>query len=755
MNNFHLSAPDIFRHGLFLALVSLFSLMCVSGTVVAQLPQTGTAFGRIVIPLSGTWKFKAGDAKESVSQTANNDADGWANIHVPANWYLEGHDISGVAWYSKKFNLPNEVAHKHVTLNFSGVDYTAEVWLNGKYIGFHEGYFQAFSFDITKAIVFGKENQLMVKVNSPLEKMVEDWSLHKRYIKGIFGHHDTRPGGAWSARGQEKNTGGIWASVELEIHEAALIEEAKVTPHLHLNEHSADAEVQLHIGLQQATALPAKIQLKLKPYNFPSTQSVSKEIFQNLVPGFNSVNVPITVKDPALWWPWDQGKPNLYQLEINVVANDQVIDTKTVAFGFRDVRYDKTNNEWRINGNRMFLRGTNYIATQWLSEMTAERFVRDIALMKSANVNIVRVHAHVTADDYYRLCDEAGLLNWQDFPLQWGYKDDEEFTRNAVRQARDMVNGLFNHPSIIAWSLINEPTWDATWMKTKYKHYNKSQNKDLTDKLYQAIYPLDRTRYVHPFSASAEHPWLGWYSGSWLDYNQATNVSLVTEFGAQALPDLSNLRKIVAEEDLWPVTDKQWDEWEFHNFRRQETFKYAKVSMGTAPAEFVRNTQEYQAKLIKLAAESYRRQRYHPVSGIFQFMFVEDWPSMNWGMVDYWRSPKLGYYALQQAYQPVLPSIEWKQENFKRGETASFELWAINDLHTSYPGARINYSLRNGKTVLETHKLTTDIDADSGKKIKTLSWNNLVPGHYELVHTIVDSKGNNLGVNAHEFEVKP
>lgn len=204
MNTFHLSIPDIFRHSLLLAIISLFPLICVSGTVVAQLPQNGTAFGRLAIPLSGTWKFKPGDLKESVSQASNTDTKAWANIHVPANWYLEGHDISGVAWYSKTFTLPNEVAHKHITLNFSGVDYTAEVWLNGKYIGFHEGYFQAFSFDVTKAIVFGKENQLMVKVNSPLEKMVEDWSLHKQYIKGIFGHHDTRPGGAWSERGQEK-----------------------------------------------------------------------------------------------------------------------------------------------------------------------------------------------------------------------------------------------------------------------------------------------------------------------------------------------------------------------------------------------------------------------------------------------------------------------------------------------------------------------------------------------------------------------
>lgn len=744
------------QQGLIWAFVTLFPLFGFASPLLTQQQhQNAILFGRHIIPLSGAWKFKPGDLKESVSETSINDADGWVNIHVPANWYLEGHDISGIAWYKKTFRLPGEFSHKHIALKFSGVDYTAEVWLNGKYIGFHEGFFQPFSFDITKIVDFGKENQLMVKVNSPLEKMVEDWSLHKRYIKGIFGHHDTRPGGAWSEHGQEKNTGGIWAPVELEIHEVAFIEEVKVTPRLNLLENSADAQVNFQVSLKQTSAMPVKILLNLKPYNFPSTQSVTKEIIQNLSPGINSITMPITVKDPALWWPWDQGKANLYQLEINVVANGQVIDTKTVRFGFRDVFYDKAINEWHINGKRMFLRGTNYIATQWLSEMSPERFAQDIALMKAANINIVRVHAHVTSAEYYRLCDETGLLNWQDFPLQWGYTEEEAFQGNAIRQARDMVNGLFNHPSIIAWSLINEPPWDATWMKVKYKHYNKLQNKTLTDKLYQAIYPLDKTRYMHPFSASAEHPWLGWYSGHWLDYNQPSKVSLVSEYGAQALPDLTNLRKIINEEDLWPVTDEQWAIWKYHNFRQKESFLIAKISKGSTPAEFVRNTQEYQAKLIKYAAESLRRQRYHPVSAIFQFMFVEDWPSMNWGIVDYWRFPKLGYYALKQAYQPVLPSIEWKQENYKRGETASFKLWIINDLHTSYADAQVAYSLRNRDTLLESHKLTMDIDADSGEKIKTLDWSNLSPGNYELIYTIADNKGNNLGVNTHEFHIDP
>jgi beta-mannosidase len=733
----------------------VYPALSISETVSEKSVQSDFAAGNKIIALSGTWKFKRGELGVAVGPISKEDIGLWEDIRVPANWYLEGKDISGIAWYSKNFTLPNEVARKSISLNFSGVDYIAEVWLNGKYIGSHEGYFQPFSFDITKSMVFGKENHLMVKVNSPLEKMVEDWSLHKRYIKGIFGHHDTRPGGAWSARGQEKNTGGIWGAVNLEIHDSAIIDEVKVTPRLNLPAHSANADIQLHVGLKQSTAKPVTIQFSIKPFNFPSTQSVIKEVSQTLSPGFNSVYVPIKVEKPELWWPWDQGKPNLYQLTINIVADNQVIETKTTTFGFRDVRYDKAKNEWRINGRRMFLRGTNYIATQWLSEMTPERFTQDIALMKAANINIVRVHAHVTADDYYRQCDEAGLLNWQDFPLQWGYLDDDAFTQNAIRQARDMVNIFYNHPSIIVWSLINEPTWDATWMVTKYKHYNKLQNKGLTDKLYQAIYPMDKTRYVHPYSASGEHPWLGWYSGSWLDYAKPTDISIVAEFGAQALPGINNLRKIIDEPNLWPVTDEQWDLWEFHNFRRKETFQYAKVPKGSTPAEFIRNTQEYQSKLIKLAAESYRRQRYHPVSGIFQFMFVEDWPSMNWGIVDYWRLPKLGYAALKQAYQPVLPSIEWKQESYKRGETANFELWAINDLPTPYHDAQITYSLRTGNTLLETHTFSADIEADSGKKIKSLSWNNLVPGHYELVHTISDNKGNNLGVNSHEFDIKP
>lgn len=746
-----------YRVPFFFICLLVFTASCTSYSLKEGQFQANTESVRHVIPLSGTWKFKPSTLpSDNFSAIGINDSS-WTDIKVPANWYLEGHDISGVAWYKKHFRLPDTLDGKRVSLNFSGVDYTAEVWLNGHPIGFHEGYFQPFSFDVTDAVVFGQDNVLTVKVNSPLENAREDkdWSLHKRLIKGIFGHHDTRPGGAWSERGQEHNTGGIWADVNLEVHDVARIDHVQVSPKLNLEKNQATAGVAFQIALKQNADLPTKVRLTLKPDNFPSSESTTTQIEQTLVAGDNQLNIPITINNPQLWWPWEHGKANLYSLEIAVLADDKVIDSKRVTFGFREVNYDKDKKIWTINGKRFFLRGTNYIATQWLSEMTPARFEQDIALMKGANVNIVRIHAHITAEDFYRLCDEQGLLIWQDFPLQWGYADDDEFHRNAVRQAKEMVDIFYNHPSIAAWSLINEPAWDAEWMKYKYPSYKKDYNKKLTEELYQAIEPLDKTRHVHAYSATVEHPWLGWYTGSWLDYNKPAPFDIITEYGAQALPDLPALRKIFNEDELWPVTDKQWAKWEYHNFQPKETFKNAKVPMGNTPTEFIRNTQNYQAKLIKLAAESYRRQRYNPVNSIFQFMFVEDWPSMNWGVVDYWRTPKSGYYALKQAYQPVLPSIAWEKEQFTQNEPAQFKLWVINDLFKAFPKARLSYSLRNTKTLLETQTITIDIAADSGQLIKPLEWQHLPVGHYEIIAKVEDSSGNPLGINTHEFDIKP
>jgi beta-mannosidase len=708
-------------------------------------------------PLNTGWEFYHDPDGQADPLTTMKMRDGWQPIQVPANWHLgftKGHDISGTGWYRHQFNTPSMASGKRAWLRFCGVDYIADVWLNGQFIGHHEGYFQPFGFEVTKYLVMGGSNQLLVRVESPLEDQSQgtEWSLHKRLIKGIFSHHDTRPGGAWSERGQEQNTGGIWAPVVLEFSGPVTVERVAVVPRVDSETLRAQATVKL--DLNSASAQRITLETELKPYNFFDMSVVTYRENVAVSPGKNQILLTIPEDTYRLWEVWERGKPHLYRYRVSI--RDSAGKLSTVhdsIFGFRSVRRDPESGLWFLNGRRIFLRGTNYIATQWLSEMTPKSYARDLRMMRDANINAVRVHAHVTGGDFYHQADAAGMLVWQDFPLQWGYVDTPEFVEEARRQLRDMLNTLYNHPSIFAWSLHNEPPWDASWMKWKYKGYNKEQNRILDDALFAELQSFNDGRYKHLASTTNEHPWFGWYSGHWRDYGKATKSSLVTEYGAQALPDLDSMRKILNDNELWPDNDAEWAKWSYHNFQKHENFDNAKVSMGTDIHQFIANTQGYQARLIDFAAESYRRQRYAPVGAIFQFMFVENWPSMNWGVVDYWRNPKSGYFALQRAYQPLLPGIEWKKDEFVVGETMEAGLWVINDLMQCFPEITLHYRLLQEEATLSSHMVPLNINADSAIQVETLKHYDLKPGHYKLQAWITDSNGRKISKNCYIFNV--
>jgi beta-mannosidase len=742
------SAPGLRRAGLLAAAAALLA-GCAGG--VASL-QPGAGGPPRSVSLDGDWQFMPASLRPEDKYLAEAAGD-WARIPVPSNWYLAGRDVSGAAWYRREFDAAPDLAGKLVRLVFDGVDYAADVWLNGTHVGFHEGSFQPFDLDVSKVIKPGARNVLVVRVDSPYEPVGSVWSLHKRLIKGVFNHHDTRPGGAWSPRGQDANTGGIWGPVHLEVADGAAIEALRITPVLEPGNGAAHADVTVEVLSAGERERNVALSLDWAPAGSPAgpARSVSRQV--TLRPGPSRLQLRLDEPSPRLWWPAEQGEPNLYRASLRVTDGGRVLDRADREFAFRSVRYDAKTGVWRINGRRMFLRGTNYISSQWLSEMTPERYARDVALMQAAHVNAVRVHAHVEADAFYRECDRKGLLVWQDFPLQWGYSDAPEFVAEAERQVRDMVHMLYNHPSVIAWSLHNEPPWDADWMKYKYPDYDPNQNRGLDRVLLAAAQAEDQSRYIHPYSGTPEHPWLGWYSGDWRDYGKPTKQPLITEYGAQALPSLPSLRRIVGPDQLWPDTDAEWQNWEYHNFQRHETFDLAKVPMGSNIEQFIHNTQAYQARLTKYAAEAYRRQRYRPVGAIFQFMFVEDWPSVNWGVVDYWRETKPGYEALRTAYQPVLPSIEWDKEAYRAGEPVSVRLWVVNDLHREFPGASLEYALsRDGRPVVtERHDL--DITPDSGARIAAPTWNKLAAGAYALDVTLRDAGGAEIGSDSFAFTV--
>jgi beta-mannosidase len=343
-----------------------------------------------------------------------------------------------------------------------------------------------------------------------------------------------------------------------------------------------------------------------------------------------------------------------------------LVETGETRFGIREI---KITPKWNfiLNGRNFFPRATNIIPTQWLSEYTAQKAKGDVKMMKDANLNGVRVHAHVNREEFYSACDEAGLFVWQDFALQWSYEATDSFTRNACRQIKEMVRLLYNHPSILVWCCHNEPSF----------------NKDELDPvLARAVKEEDDSRFVDTQSDFRYHPYPGWY---WDDSvlrdapgGIGPETTFYSEFGAQALPGVETLRKMFTPKELWPP---DWKKWALHDFQYMQTFNIAKIDIGKSIQEFVKNSQKYQAYAVKEYIQGFRMKKYKPMNGYFQFMFVDCWPSITWSVVDYYRKPKEGYEALKTASQPLLPVWRAHVTQYNRGDVVNWGNSFLSNLH--------------------------------------------------------------------------
>ena len=511
-----------------------FLLLLAPSVVTAQLPLPSTQ------DLSGQWRIRDGNSPAPEAWRDTLDDSLWQRVKVPANWYSEGVDHQGVLWYRTRFKLPVLDTDDMATLIFDGVDYQADIWLNNQQVGQHKGYFQRFSTDITDAA--RTDNVLAVRVDSPYEIPGKVWSLHKQLIKGVLNHHDTRPGGAWSVHGQDANSGGIWAPVASHISRGAVIDNILAVPDWSRGLQHPILQVSLDYRANRNRSVV--MLLKLIPDNFigPSyqlKQRVSLVASRHKAQRFTA-NIPLD--NPALWWPASHGKQNLYRLEASFSDGLGMMDTTHVRTGLRQIAVDPQEQSWSINGKRLFIRGTNYIGSPWLGSLTSADYRRDLVMMQEANINAIRVHAHVAGRVLYDLADDMGILLWQDFPLQWGYDDSATFAREAARQAAEMIRQFGNHPAIVLWSGHNEPPWDATWMQYRYPDWRPDMNRALTARVAQVL-SQDTSRIRHAYSSTGEHYWQGWYSGQKSDHLKPATSSIISEFGAQALPDLTTLKR--------------------------------------------------------------------------------------------------------------------------------------------------------------------------------------------------------------------
>jgi len=550
----------------------------------------------------------------------------------------------------------------------------------------------------------------------------------KKLIKGIFNHHDCRPGG-WDLKyGQDQNTGGLWNDIEIIFHKSAYIQTVLVNSEVDIKNRSATVNIKVII-LSIKNISSTKIQFKItSPHN-------KKIICKNeylLKEGKNEVEYNFDLDNVLFWWPWDLGRPNQYKLKIDSSAFAEI----RVDFGIKKVELDENSN-FIINDKKLFLRGTNIIPTQFLSELKSDRIKKIIRLIKHANINIVRVHAHVNRQELYEELDSQGILVWQDFSLQWTYKDTIAFHNNAVRQIKEMVMQFYNHPSIAFWCCHNEPG---------------NQVETLDKKLFDAVKSIDQSRIIRIASNYEEHPYEGWYWGKADNYISTPMGPLVTEFGAQGLPNKKSLQKFIPKDKLFPP---DIDYWEYHNFQSDQTFNVAKIKVGNSIDEFVNNSQQYQSELLHKAIHYYRRKKNEGITGIFQFMFIDCWPSITWSVVDYFIQKKLAYKTLQKAFSPILLSVDLRQEQYFPGSKLNVEFWIINDSYNEYKNLSI-LIMFDEKKLHQINNLNIKDNTKIYQPFESLLIKlplKIKSGEYNITFKLIDSKKNLISFDYYQINI--
>ena len=699
--------------------------------------------GRTTIGLNGIWKYKkeeTGKDAEAFLREAAEEKSGWKTIAVPNNWYLtEIGDYFGTIWFRTEFNTPKKESSEHVWLRFGAVDYIADVWLNGKYLGNHEGIFNPFEFDITRYLKKDGKNILLVRdsaprdeteyINSGLDKdtpLSEPYQRHQaKAITQIKGHMIDamhRPGAMTSFR-QDGNSAGIWDDVDLIIRPEKFIEYGKISTKLIMKKDwcgdgtdqetgAALVTVDVTVNNQTGDTVSGELRAVIEAANFDCGDKTVSSRFIVIPPGKTTVKMAITVAEAKLWWTWDHGYPHLYHLKLQW-QEDELVQ----RFGIKEIVYDEKHGAWYLNKKRIFLRGMRYISSLWMSEAGMNMWKTDFEKMLGMNINSIRIGSHVEKDGFYKLCDELGLLLWQVFPLHYCVSDDDDLISRASDMMRDMGMMLTNHACIGMWSVYKEP--EIYQLPDKPNNYFR-----LCQILKETLKSVDPVRWVHlgDYREGVMNIMLGCCNDGDVDVHLKKIPPNIVEFGSQSIPCRETLETFIPQDKLWPP---DWDIWEYWGLFYSNTFKFGKVELGNSLDEFIENTQDYEAESVKDQIEFLRQKKYAPVSTMYLYYWSDACPMIGSGLLDYYRRPYKVYDYMQQVYTPVLVSAEpsmhpyclGRKKRFQSGTAFSARVWLINDHYNVIEDAELKWRVVDCETekVLAGNRLRLEIPADSAE----------------------------------------
>jgi beta-mannosidase len=681
------------------------------------------------------WRLKDFGDNEGVAARAfdaTDSDDGWIDVDAPGDVYRALNAAGRIPdpfgdraekacawvkdrewWWRTDFEAPHIVDDQRLVLEFQGLDTYATVWLNDEIIGRSENMFRAARFDITARLRRGK-NRLAVcfrpTSSAVMDREMPTWSIISDSIKETKRNFIRKAQFGWGWDwGPTLPTVGIWKPVLLRTETSAALRAVKFTT-LEISPTHDRAKVAVEIEVEvfgTNAAMTADIAL------VGSADDARIDGTVDMKNGRGRFDA--TVANPKLWWTPELGEPYRYDLKIALKAGGQTIEYRELKVGIRTIALDQSPDpdepgasffRFILNGVPIFARGACWIpASSFVGAVDESHYRRLLKAALEANMNMVRVwgggvYEH---DAFYDLCDELGLLVWQDFMFACApYPEhDPIFVENVVAEVAYQIERLRNHPSIALWCGNNEAQVVQGFMNA-VKRRNDPLPGDLfySIKMPDAAATLDPTTPYWPGSpfggpnansmiAGDVHDWTVWHGMPPVPVDRAIGKfdlspesvaytryaedmgRFISEYGIQAAPVMETLTRCLPEDQRSLGSDGLLNRIKDRPKNKVDAMLVSVTGLPTTLEQYVDYTQITQAEGLKFGVEHFRRRKPH-CSGSLIWQFNDCWPGISWSLIDYYGFAKASYFYVRRAYAPVMAS-------FRAMDDGAVELWIVND----------------------------------------------------------------------------
>jgi exo-1,4-beta-D-glucosaminidase len=618
----------------------------------------------------------------------------FSNLEMPA-----GSPYRCGWWYRKQFQVPAGARGRRTWLHFGGINYRADIWVNGQQIANSKqiaGAYRIYNLDITKAVTPGKPAVVAVETFAP-----GPLDLGINWVD-------------WNPSPPDKDMG-VWGPVALKITGPVAVRYPFIATHFE-DAGLQSADITVTAELENATSQPVQGTLSGTFMGKKFHQPVDLAAHESKSVSFSPEQFPqLKLEHPPLWWPIEMGAHPLEKLTVSFTSKGNLSDTASARVGIREMSSELTDKGarlFRVNGKSVLIRGGGWSQDLMMRE-DHENLPQQIRMVKDMHLNAIRQEAKLEGEEFYRLTDENGILVLAGWCCcdQWEHWNNWTPENHEVASAslRSQMLRLRHHASLLVWLNGSDnppptPVEQAYLSVEKDTHWPNPTLSSATGRP-TSVSGASGVKMTGPYNYVSPSYWEvdTKHGGAWA-FNTETSPG-------PAIPQPDSLRKFIPAKDLWPI-DQVWG---YHagggDFMNVDVFNDAMRATYGMPDSMpaysrVAQTMAYDGE--RAMFEAYARNKYTS-TGVIQWMLNNAWPSVIWHLYDYYLNTGGGYFGTKKACEPL--HVQYSYDDHS--------IYVVNSVYTAVPGLTVSASVYDVKLHELFHK-TTQMDSASDSSTKAM-----------------------------------